>query len=687
MSFRRSNVLVLSSLCVALLSAGVLWLLAPRALRGWSDQGVVGPVELLVYPYLGETSSTSVTVSWVTDAAAASEARFSLNQSYHNVVVADSDVYDGKYWHSAVINGLAANTTYYYKVYADGNDITPWSAITFTTAPQSTADTFTFVALGDSRPDYSLPNQAAHDVAAVMNQNRFDLAIHTGDMVLKGGICSGVDSSWNQYIRAYFDVYRESVGNVPFFPSIGNHEKSNGSCGYQSYKSVFELPNNAPSGHQEEYYSFDWGNAHFVSLDVTQYYGSGSPQYNWLVSDLQSNAKPWTFVFFHYPPYSAGYHGSSLDVRYHLVPVFETFGVDVVFNGHDHDYERSCPILNGACTTPQNGGVVYFVTGGAGAGLHDVGSDWFTAHSVKVHHFLRIAVSYCTLQADAIDRNGTLFDSYVIDHCGGSTFTWNGSTSSDWGTAANWTPNQVPSTSASALIPASGPSAWPQISGSVTSHDLTIESGAELTIANGGSLTVEGKVTNLGRFAQTFASVSAGSTTRFLHILNQAGTAEKYFGVDITPQINGMSGVTVAVRGSRECTANAGEAVRRCFDISADGSDTATVTFHYLESERNGLPANSMMAYHWSGGQPWTAAGIFSILDAVGPDYSVTMSGVSSFSPFVLAPNEPTAVSLRSFVWSAEEDRGIAILIFLLLMGIGTATAIQRGRIAAMSRS
>jgi hypothetical protein len=355
---------------------------------------------LLVYPYLGETTPTSVVVSWATDGAGASEVRYGES----NVVTATTNIYNGKYWHSATITGLTPDTTYNYRIYTAGHDLTPWPEITFTTAPES--NQFTFVVMGDSRPGdaHSPPSQAALDVATEMSQHRFDLALHTGDIVNSGGTCSGDDSSWNQYIRDYFNLYRESIGHIPFYPSIGNHDLYGGSCGYQGYSDVFHLP---------AYYSFDWGNAHFVTLDTTQSYRPGSPQYEWLVDDLQTNS-PWKFVFFHHPAYSSGHHGSTSDVQSHLVPIFEEYGVDLVFNGHDHLYERTCPILDDAC---EEGGVVYYVTGGGGASLYNAGNEWFTAFSRRTHHFLTVEVDDCRLRVDAV--SGSVFDSYEIDHCDG----------------------------------------------------------------------------------------------------------------------------------------------------------------------------------------------------------------------------------------------------------------------------
>ena len=378
------------------------------------------PPGLVVYPYLGDTTPTSVVISWATDGPGNSEVRYSLDQSYASTVAAASNVYDGKHWHSATAMGLTAGTTYFYRVFTGGEDVTPWMEVTFTTGPAPTATGFSFAALGDSRPPGSSmpPNQSAFDVAAQMAQRSFGLAIHTGDIVYSGGTCSGDNSSWNQYIRAYFDLYQDILGHAPAYPALGNHELHLGTCGYQAYSDVFELPRNAPAGDEEKYYSFDWANAHFVALDTNLDYNTGSVQHEWLLSDLESTTLPWILVFFHHPAYNSGEHGSTSRILDHLVPVFEAHGVDVVFSGHEHSYERTCPIMNGACSTPEDGGVVYIVTGGGGAPLDDVPGDWFTAYGGDgIHHFIEANVDDCLLRLDAVDTSGNVFDSYEIDHC------------------------------------------------------------------------------------------------------------------------------------------------------------------------------------------------------------------------------------------------------------------------------
>jgi hypothetical protein len=377
-----------------------------------------GMPSLVVAPYLGETTSSSVVLSWATAGSGPGEVRYSRDHSYSLVVPALISVRDGKTWYSTTIPGLLPDTAYHYRVYVDGLDLTPWSQISFHTAPATSSSAFTFAVLGDSRPWHlsSPPSEGALAVAAGMDRHSFDLVLHTGDIVYNGGVCSGADSSWQQYVRACFDLYRGLLGDTPLYPAVGNHELAGGDCGYQAYTDVYHLPANAPAGNEEVYYSFNWRNVHFVALDTSQPYTTGSPQLDWLVQDLQSNTQTWTVVFFHHPAYSSGNHGSTPEVQTYLVPVFETYGVDLVLTGHDHHYERTCPVRAGSCTAIEDG-VVYYVTGGGGAPLRDVSGDWFTAHSESVYHFLEVVVDGCRLEVHGLDTTGHRFDAYEIDRC------------------------------------------------------------------------------------------------------------------------------------------------------------------------------------------------------------------------------------------------------------------------------
>jgi len=366
-----------------------------------SGQRTPDTAQLVRYPYVQSTTSSSTMIAWATDIGGASEVRYSTDQSYSQVAAATSTLVNGQYYHAATLTGLSAHTTYYYKIFTRGSDLTPWPTVAFTTA--TTGDSFTFVAYGDSRDG----SQAARDLSAQMKLWSFDLALHSGDITLSG--------QYDEYQNQYFAIYSDTIRSIPFFTSLGNHDY--GANPPQPYLDVFYLPENAPAGDREEYYSFNWGNAHFIALDTNQSYAPGSAQYNWLVNDLENTHQYWKFVFFHHPPYSSSAHGSDLNVRNTLGPVFEKYHVALVFTGHDHDYERTWPMLNGAVSTAWDGGVVYVVTGGGGAPLYPAGADDFTAYSSSRYHFVRVQVAGCKLSLQAIDINGNVFDAYELSRC------------------------------------------------------------------------------------------------------------------------------------------------------------------------------------------------------------------------------------------------------------------------------
>jgi hypothetical protein len=126
-------------------------------------------------------------------------------------------------------------------------------------------------------------------------------------------------------------------------------------------------------------------------------------QFVWLVHDLRTNSQPFTIVFFHHPLYSSGPHGNATLLRMIWKPIFEHFTVDIVFNGHDHDYERS--VVNG---------ITYVVTGGGGAPLYDVGHSPWTMYSEKTYHYCLLTANSSLLTFEAIKPDGTVFDSFMI---------------------------------------------------------------------------------------------------------------------------------------------------------------------------------------------------------------------------------------------------------------------------------
>jgi hypothetical protein len=173
-----------------------------------------------------------------------------------------------------------------------------------------------------------------------MTNYEFDIFVHLGDIAYGSGTYTELESH-------FFTVYRDILDDVPFWPSIGNHEYVTNEG--DPYINVYVLPRQALDPvHHERYYSFDYGNAHFVSLDsnpeMFDAIGSGSgtdDELDWLAADLAASTADWKIVFFHHPAYSSGEHGNEADVDAQFVPIFQEHGVDLVLNGHDHDYERT----------------------------------------------------------------------------------------------------------------------------------------------------------------------------------------------------------------------------------------------------------------------------------------------------------------------------------------------------------
>lgn len=297
--------------------------------------------------------------------------------------------------HAVTLTGLRPGSRYYYRVAG------AQKTASFRTAPEGSGSGFTFAVVGDS----GTGTKAQWAVAGLLERMRPDLILHTGDVVYPKGDDADYDPK-------FFAPYRRIIEGVPVFPSLGNHdvETKNGA----PYLENFHLPRNDPKG-TGRYYSFEWGNAHFVALDSELYYDDESGedperQKAWLERDLGEARQPWKFVFFHRPPYSSSEHGSDLVVREDLEPILAHYGVHLVFSGHDHDYERTVPIR----------GVTYVVTGGGGKDLYEAGESWWTAASRSVHHAVRVRVDGDRLRLEAVESNGAVVDrlDLLLDRAG-----------------------------------------------------------------------------------------------------------------------------------------------------------------------------------------------------------------------------------------------------------------------------
>jgi 3',5'-cyclic AMP phosphodiesterase CpdA len=324
--------------------------------------------------------------------------------------------------HEAHVCGLTASTAYFYKVGAPG----AWSAVVETaTAPvKGATEVIRFSVTGDSRDDVSIWAQVQKAVA----DQGVDLQVFTGDAVNIGVN----QSEWNNFFEASTGDFRveDGLSRAPFMVVNGNHDSLS-----VNFIAQFAVPQEVSDGETaqgEEWYSFDYGNAHFVMLnDTPQASALSQTQREWLEADLAAvdrSVTPWVFAAHHQPTYSCrGSHGSYLQLRTHWQPVFDQHQVDFVFSGHDHLYERSFPMRgldgtngvvaeSGTDGVPVNqSGTVYVVTAGAGAELYTADDSCYhvvPGKSESVNNYVIVELEDRTLRLTTYRLNGSVLDQF-----------------------------------------------------------------------------------------------------------------------------------------------------------------------------------------------------------------------------------------------------------------------------------
>lgn len=334
------------------------------------------------------------------------------------------------YIHDVELTGLEPDTTYYFIC---GGTAGGWSQEwSFRTAPATSKD-IVFAAGGDSRSPYggeieSHPERVSNYplgrdmVSDEMAANEPLFAIYTGDFIERSEE-PGQWNSWMDHQEEYWVT--EDNRMIPMVPAIGNHEVLTeafplagveyGKENAPFYYEQFALPGN------ERWYSLDFGpDLHVVVLDSEVPVDELPTQASWLESDLAATDAEWIVVAFHKPAYSSGSHGSNEDIQEHWVPIFEDYGVDFVFAGHDHIYERSYPIKDGARASSTEEGVTHVVNGAWGAPTYPIeATNWWTAKAVDMHHcfsLAEISATEGTLTLKAIDADSNVLDEQAFPY-------------------------------------------------------------------------------------------------------------------------------------------------------------------------------------------------------------------------------------------------------------------------------
>ncbi len=369
---------------------------------------------LVWWPYLQQMTDTSVIILWTTRTGTTPVVRYGADTGYGQQARGTTRLTPlNTYMHRVELTGLQANTTYFYKIYVDNQDLLPEETLSFQTAPPPGSDTpFTFIAFGD----YGNDTASQRRLRDQMLRDSFRFILTTGDNTYENG-------AYREFDRSVFQIYPTLFSRVPLFPIVGNHDYYTDLAG--PYLDIFDLPQNAwrPED-RERYYAFDYGNVHFVALDTDRPIWvddavADDDMFDWLRHDLAHTSRRWKIVAMHVPAYSTGFHRHDSEIisRPKLPPIFEAYGVDLVLSGHDHTYQRSYPLREGQITPTAQGGVVYVVSGaGSAASYPCEPADWLAVAycSQSEGLYSRVTASGNSLQVEAVDEEGLIRDSFAI---------------------------------------------------------------------------------------------------------------------------------------------------------------------------------------------------------------------------------------------------------------------------------
>ncbi len=395
-------------------------------------------------PYLQVATPSSMTIRWRTDAASTGRVRYGTDAANLSSI---ADAAASSTEHTVTLTGLAPDTRYYYSVgNTAGLVLASGADHKFVTSPPAGASKpMRIWVIGDAGTGSSSQTQVRDAYATYNGARETDLWLVLGD----NAYSSGTDA---EYQAKHFAIYSTMLRSSVSWYTLGNHDAGTGSVGAHPYHTMFSFPTAGQAGGvasgTRSYYSFNYGNVHFISLDSQEVNrAANGAMAQWVTADLQQNTLPWVIAFWHHPPYSKGSHNSDtelnlVEMRTNFLPILEQYGVDLVLSGHSHSYERSYlldghygvsstlqpsmiknggsgrPGSGGAYTKPSTGpvaheGAVYAVAGSSGQ------ISGVTTHPAMFISLNNLGSMVLDLNGDRLDasfvrENGTVADTFTL---------------------------------------------------------------------------------------------------------------------------------------------------------------------------------------------------------------------------------------------------------------------------------
>ncbi|MBO9682564.1 MAG: metallophosphoesterase [Flavisolibacter sp.] len=443
-------------------------------------------------PYLQMASQSAVTLRWRTDVASDSKIEVGTSNGSYPLSATNPGVTTE---HEVRISGLNSDTRYFYR-FGSSSQILQGDANNFfyTAPPVTSTKKVGIAAFGDCGQANSVQTNVLNAYRSFVGSNPAELMFLLGDNAYD----DGTDA---EYQTEFFDRYSSTIlKNHVLFPTPGNHDYHTTSKADRTapYFKNFTVPTAAECGGvasgTKSFYSFDWGNIHFLSLDSygqevngSRLYDTLGPQVTWVKKDLAANTKKWTIAFWHHPPFTKGTHNSDaagelIHIRENFIRILERYGVDMILCGHSHVYERSyllrgyygteaefnlstdavsnssgkyngssnsCPYVTSGGHV--NHGTVYVVSGSAsrsGAGVETTFPHDALPFATTDGGMFYMEVEDNRLDAKMIDENGSVFDQFTILKDVNKTSTVNSTAGQQQQLTASWIGNYKWSTGA-----------------------------------------------------------------------------------------------------------------------------------------------------------------------------------------------------------------------------------------------
>jgi hypothetical protein len=241
------------------------------------------------------------------------------------------------------------------------------------------------------------PAAPPHRVASAVLAVDPDFWLHLGDVVYPWG-------RREHYRSGFFQPFREVLRRSPCFAVLGNHDVMTDYG--EPFLAAFVLPENDVTG-DERCWTIRHGPLRVIGLDLNRTVDSDDPAITYLRSVLDAASEPWIVVAEHYPVRSVYREARPrIDLEQHLVPLLETYAVDLLLVGHDHLYQRF----------GRSGETIQVGSGGGGKHLYEIvrrPADLVTASTA--HHFCTVDIDGARLRCRALAVDGRVLDEFEID--------------------------------------------------------------------------------------------------------------------------------------------------------------------------------------------------------------------------------------------------------------------------------